>query len=161
MIAHSCLHAAVAYSAGARRSGSITGSGFSAASRGVNLPGISTRLSPNTVAVAKSISACVMSARKAWAMVVTVSSDATAGMVVDDVESVFSSAIASRASASLPYTSRFLERKNAMRLAVTEAHEPRSSSFTARIRDCKAYTTELWREVEGGGKVSSLLSSHV
>ena len=72
------------------------GSGLSAASRGVNLPGISTRLSPNSVA-------CVMSARKARALVLTDRSDATAGMIVVDVKPQFS-AIASRASTSMSYT---------------------------------------------------------
>ena len=64
----------------------------------------------------------------------TVESDATAGMM-GDAESQFSSAIASRAFASLSYKLRFLDLKNAMSLAVTDAHEPRSSSFASRMRD--------------------------
>ena len=72
------------------------------------------------------------------ALVSTVRSDATAGMIAADVESQVSSAIASRASASLSYTLRFLDRKNAMRLSVTEAHEPRSSSYAASVRDCRS-----------------------
>ena len=63
------------------------------------------------------------------------SSDAIAGMTCV-AGSVFSSSIASRASASLSYTLRILDRKNAMRLVVIEAHDPSNSSFAARVRDC-------------------------
>ena len=66
----------------------------------------------------------------------TVNSNATARMM-GVAKSTFSFAIASRAFATLMLTLRPLDRKNAMRFAVTDTYDPSSSSSSTRIRDCR------------------------